>query len=151
MPNWITNQVAIGGAAITPDNWHELIDSLKITAVVNLRSEYQDVFTLPIPMAYLWLPVKDFTEPTFEQLWLGVRFIDTVVKSNQRVLIHCKMGLGRSPTLAAAYLVWTGLSVDESIHKVLSLASVITKPVISHYTLNEFAAYIKDQQANSGG
>jgi hypothetical protein len=35
-----------------------------------------------------------------------------------RVLIHCKMGIGRSPTLAAAYLVWTGTSIDEAIRKV---------------------------------
>ncbi|HET9911132.1 MAG TPA: dual specificity protein phosphatase [Anaerolineales bacterium] len=149
MPHWITDQVAISGGAITPDNWHEIIDDLKITAVVNLRGEYQDIFTLPNPVAYLWLPVVDFTDPTPEQLLLGVQFIDTAVKANQRVLIHCKMGLGRSPTLAAAYLVWTGLSVDEAVHKVLSLTSYIfTRPVISHYTLDKFVAYVKDKPAN---
>ncbi len=145
MPNWITDQLAIGGAAITPDSWHELVDSQKITAIVNLRSEYQDVFTSPHPVAYLWLPVEDFTDPPPEQLLLGVQFIDTLVKANRRVLIHCKMGLGRSPTLAAAYLVWTGLSAEEAIHKVLSQASYITQPVISHYALDKFVTYLKDK------
>jgi protein-tyrosine phosphatase len=149
MPNWITDQVAIGGAAITPDSWRELVDKLKITVIVNLRGEYQDTFSPPNPMAYLWLPAEDHTDPTSEQLWLGVQFIDTAVKANQRVLIHCKMGIGRSPTLAAAYLVWTGLSAEEAIRKVVSAASFITQPVISSYTLNKFVAYTKYRQAGN--
>lgn len=141
MPSWITEQVAIGGAGITPDNWHEFIDDLKITAIVNLRREYQDSFTPPDPMAYLWLPVEDLTDPTPEQLLLGVQFIDTVVKANQHVLIHCKMGIGRSPTLAAAYLIWTGFSIHKAVHKVLSMASYMTQPVISYSALNKFVTY----------
>ncbi len=143
MPHWITDHVAIGGAAITPENWRELVDKLKITAIVNLRAEHQDAFGPPAPMAYLWLPAEDHTDPTLEQLLLGVQFIDTAVRADQRVLIHCKMGIGRSPTMAAAYLVWTGLSADEAIHKVVSAASFIIRPVISRYALDKFVVFTK--------
>ena len=142
MARWVTEQVAISGAAISSGNWHKLVDEMDISAVVNLRSEYQDVFTPPMPIAYLWLPVKDHTNPTLEQLLLGAQFIDTAVQNGQRVLIHCKMGIGRSPTMAAAYLVSTGLSVDEAARQVEGTKSSYG-PVVSRITLNKLVANLR--------
>jgi len=67
---------------------------------------------------FLWLPVKDHAAPTKAQLDVGVSFIRECVKNKQRVFVHCKFGHGRSPTLVAAYLKSTGLSVDEAIEKI---------------------------------
>lgn len=64
---WITDQVLLAGAGISENNWQEVVD-LGITAVVNLRSEHQDTFGTPLPVAYLWLPVTDFTDPTPEHV-----------------------------------------------------------------------------------
>jgi protein-tyrosine phosphatase len=142
MPKWITEQIATGGAAISPDNWNEFAEKMGITAVVNLRAEYQDVFAAPLPVAYLWLPVEDHQDPTPEQMLTGVQFIHAAVQAGQRVLIHCKMGIGRSPTLAAAYLIRTGIAVDEAIRRVEE-NQLLYGPAVSRFTLDTFAASLE--------
>ncbi len=126
--DWITEQVAVAGGTITPEIWPELRRTMGITAVVNMRAEQQDLFGYPPPAAYLWLPVVDHTDPDLEQLALGAHFVDTLVRAGHRVLIHCGMGIGRSRTMAAAYLIWTGLSVDEALRQVEGTTRPIYRP-----------------------
>jgi protein-tyrosine phosphatase len=141
---WVTKQVAVSGAQISPDNCYEYFDQEGITAVVNLRLEYQDFFGPPLPLAYLWLPVVDFTNPSMEQLLLGTQFIETAVKTGGRVLVHCRLGVGRSPTMAAAYLVRTGLSVDEAVQRTIKASGKDYSPIINSGALEEFAAVLKE-------
>jgi len=147
MTHWITEHVAISGAAITPANWRELLENTGIGAVVNLRAEHQDVFTSPLPIAYLWLPVEDYDDPTPEQLMIGAQFIDAEVRAEHRVFIHCKMGIGRAPTMAAAYLVWTGLSTEEAVQRVEGLSPQPNGPAVSRIALRHFETKMKQQQA----
>ena len=143
MARWITEQVAVAGAEISSSNWYQLAEEMDVSAVVNLRSEYQDTFTPPMPVAYLWLPVEDHTEPSPAQLLIGAQFIDAAARNGQKVLVHCKMGIGRSPTMVAAYLLWTGLSVDEAIRRVEGTPRPPYGPVVSRITLNGFAASLQ--------
>ena len=143
MPSWITDSMAIGGVGITPETWPDLVAKHRFTAILNLRGEFQDVFCPPLPQVYLWLPVPDNTEPPPEQLLIGVHFIDTAVQSKQRVLVHCKIGIGRSPTMAAAYLIWRGSLIDNAIETVTQAADMVfVRSVISRWTLEEFTAYL---------
>jgi dual specificity MAP kinase phosphatase len=145
MAYWVTEQIAVSGAAISSENWREYVEKMRITAVVNMRQEYQDAFAPPLPSAYLWLPVVDHTEPTLGQLLMGAQFIDAAVRAGLRVLVHCRAGIGRSPTTVAAYLVWTGMSVEEAIHQVEGTPRRRFGPVVGRYTLQDFAAYLKEQ------
>ena len=146
MARWVTDQVAVGGIAISPANWKELVEEAEISAVVNLRSEHQDSFVPPMPTAYLWLPVDDHSDPTPEQLLLGAKSIETAVRNGQTVLVHCKMGIGRSPTLAAAYLILTGLSVDEAMRRIEGSPRPPYGPAVSRATLNDFAASLQTNE-----
>jgi len=146
---WLSEQVAVSGEEISENNWAVLTARSGFTAVVNLRHEYQDVFSSPLPVAYLWLPVTDFTDPTLEQLFMGSQFIDTAVRAGNKVLIHCKLGIGRSPTLAAAYLVWTGCPVDEALRIIKERSAGISQPIVDHRTLHEFASFL-DEKASFG-
>ncbi|MBI4319684.1 MAG: dual specificity protein phosphatase family protein [Chloroflexi bacterium] len=63
---------------------------------------------------YLWLSIEDETDPTDEQ---ALRFLDFMTDSrNWPVLIHCKVGLGRTGTMAALlrYAV-DGWTMEEAI------------------------------------
>lgn len=135
--NWVTEQVVTTGTRISPDNWCELAERTGVTVVVNMRGEYQDVFISPPPVAYLWLPVEDHRDPTAEQLLLGAQFVEAAVKAGHRVLIHCKVGVGRSATMAAAYLIWTGLSIGQAIRRVEESATllplVVSRPVLARF------------------
>ena len=47
-----------------------------------------------------------------------VKYIDEAVKKNEKVLLHCVGGLGRSGLAAASYLKYKGLNSDEAIKAV---------------------------------
>ena len=80
-----------------------------VTAVVNLRDEYDDRAAGIAPKTYLYLPIIDNTPPTMEQLKKGADFISKEIDAGGKVYIHCAAGVGRAPTMAAAYLVQTGM------------------------------------------
>lgn len=143
--DWITEDIAVGGGTIEPEMWQGFQADNEITAVVNMRAEQQDWFSNPLPIAYLWLPVIDHTDPALGQLLLGAQFIDTAVRIGHRVLVHCAMGIGRSRTMVAAYLIWTGLSVDEAIRRSEGTSSPTYRPE-RRQVLETFAALL-----NRGG
>jgi len=66
----------------------------------------------------LWLPTLNNGVPTFEQIEEGVAFITEKVKAGEKVYIHCRFGCGRAPTLVVAYLISTGMSPEDAMHKV---------------------------------
>lgn len=134
---WITEHVMIAGAGISHETWQEL-RPYNFEAVVNMRAEYQDAFIAPLPKAYLWIPIEDHTNPLPEQLWMGAQFIDVNVKSGSKVLIHCKMGIHRSATMAVAYLIYTGLSKDEAIRKLAEKGPRLYGTDEDHEILNAF-------------
>lgn len=85
-----------------------------ISAVVNMRREFDDVAAGVGFDNHLHLPTEDNTAPSQEHLQQGVEFIRDHVAEGGRVYIHCGVGVGRAPTMAAAYLVSTGMSPDEA-------------------------------------
>jgi Dual specificity phosphatase, catalytic domain len=110
---WVTPAILLGGQPIRRV-WPSLLKQ-GITAVINLRYEYNyasDVAELPLN--YLYLPTVDNTAPSLEHLIDGVRFITQHIARGEKIYIHCWEGLGRSPTLVAAYLVSNGMTTDEA-------------------------------------
>ncbi|MBP1912398.1 protein-tyrosine phosphatase family protein [Thermococcus stetteri] len=92
-------------------------------AVVVLVEEHE----LPYPLEewekrgveVLHSPIPDFTAPSIEQLLQILRWIEERVKGGKRVLIHCMGGLGRSGTVAVAWLMYSrGLSLREALMEV---------------------------------
>lgn len=86
-----------------------------ITAGVNLRIEFDDAqHDLALP-AYCYLPTVDDAAPTLEHLDQGVAFMERVIGEGGRVYIHCAGGVGRAPTMGAAYFMSQGMSLDEAL------------------------------------
>lgn len=85
-----------------------------IGAVVNMREESDDAVRDVAPACYLWLPTTDDAPPRLQDLERGVTFIEEQRAANRGVYVHCASGVGRAPTMAAAYLVSKGMSPEEA-------------------------------------
>lgn len=85
-----------------------------IDAVVNMREESDDAERGVAPEHYLWLPTTDDAPPRLEDLERGVAFIEQHRAADRGVYVHCASGVGRAPTMAAAYLVSQGMTPEEA-------------------------------------
>src|SRR3989338_2065750 len=64
---------------------------------------------------YLWLPTKDHNAPSLKQLEIGTAFLTELHKQKIKTYVHCERGHGRAPTLVAAYLLTTGMNIDQAL------------------------------------
>jgi predicted protein tyrosine phosphatase len=150
--NWISDQIVVSGGAITPEAWQDFRHQTGVTAVVNLRAEREDHFGDDedlLPVAYLWLPVIDHTDPSLTHLVMGVQFIHAAVEAGHKILIHCMMGVGRSRTMAAAYLIWAGHSIDDALLQVEGTTDLAYRPE-RRDLLESFAEYVNRPRRRMG-
>lgn len=69
-------------------------------------------------LAYIHIPVEDFTPPDMDQ---AAQFVDFTrqQRDNQKVVaVHCRGGYGRTGTLIACYLISQGKSAQDAIELV---------------------------------
>lgn len=110
-----------------------------IGATVNLREEADDAQRGVAFPRHLWLPTPDDDAPTIEQLRTGVSFIREALAAETGVYIHCAQGVGRAPTMAAAYLVSEGRSPREAMETIRAVRPFITPTQSQLKRLEEWA------------
>ena len=138
----VTDQVYVG-EQFSRRGWRVLYDE-GVRAVVNMREEFDDR-RLGVNIAtYCYLPTTDRHAPTMAHLHQGVKVIREALARGEKVYIHCRSGEGRAPTMAAAYLISTGLSVEEALTRIRRVRPfiIITPPQLER--LREFAADVTD-------
>jgi protein-tyrosine phosphatase len=87
---------------------------LGITSVVNMREESDDAARGVALDHLLWLPTTDDAAPSVQDLVRGSAFIEKHVSAGDGVYIHCASGVGRAPTMAAAYFVRHGSTAEQA-------------------------------------
>jgi protein-tyrosine phosphatase len=105
-----------------------------------MRIEFDDQEVDIAPPHYLYLPTVDDTAPSLEDLRRGVTFIEQEVDAGGAVYVHCGSGVGRAPTMAAAYLVHTGLTPDQAWKRIRRVRPFIRPTAVQVAQLEQFAA-----------
>ncbi len=135
----ITDQLYLGGQ-IGANDWRRLTER-GVSAIVNMRVEWDDRrFGIDTPHA-LWLPVIDGTAATVEQLYQGVCFIGEQISAGHGVYVHCAAGFGRGPSQVVAYLIACGFGVEDAIIFVADRRPVIHLSARQRMRLHQFADY----------
>lgn len=134
----ITPHIHLGGQ-YTAAGWRRLQER-GVTAVVNLRDEFDDAEAGIAPERYLFLPTIDDTPPTIAQLCQGVRFIRHEIDNGGEIYVHCMLGVGRSVTMVAAYLVASGMTPPAAWKAIRRRRPFIQPTVGQEARLVEFAA-----------
>jgi len=107
--NWITDHLATGHAPMS----YEELDSLRdqgITAIVNLCGEFCDLHRIEEDTGFevCYLPVVDECAPDLAAMEAALNWLDEAIYLNKKVLVHCRLGHGRTGTFIAAYLLRRG-------------------------------------------
>ncbi len=134
----ITSQLHIGGQ-YRQRGWGKL-RARGITAVVNMRMEFDDRVTGIAPARYLHLPTIDDKAPTLDQLRAGTAFITQEIAQGGGVYIHCGSGVGRAATLAAAYLISTGMTSGQAWLYIQEVRPFIRPTAAQFVQIDRFAA-----------
>jgi len=137
--NLITDGIYIGTSICCQIHFNELLKEKEgIEVDISLQTERIDA-AQGIDF-FLWLPVKNLSAPTQEQLSVGVSTIEKFVSLGKKIYVHCMNGHGRAPTLVAAYLVAKGKSVDEAIEFIKSKRPMIHLEDEQIDVLNKFSS-----------
>lgn len=107
--NWITDHLATGHAPMS----YEDLDSIRaqgIRAIVNLCGEFCDLHQIEEDSGFdvYYLPVADECAPDLAEMEKALDWMDESLYLDKKVLVHCRMGHGRTGTFIAAYLLRRG-------------------------------------------
>ena len=95
------------GAAPSTEGYRALAEH-GVTTIVDLRAESDihvpKTLLADLGMDHVAIPLRDGQAPIPNQVQA---FLNTVRRSSGRVFVHCGAGVGRTGTMAAAYLVET--------------------------------------------
>jgi protein tyrosine phosphatase (PTP) superfamily phosphohydrolase (DUF442 family) len=134
----VTNDLFLGGQ-YNRRGWRRLSER-GITSAVNMRGEYDEQKHGFAPEHYCYLPTVDNHAPTFQHLHAGVQFIQQELDAGRKVYIHCWEGVGRAPTMLAAYLVSTGMKPSEAWAKIKATRPFIRPTLPQIQQIDLFAA-----------
>lgn len=139
--NYIDNGIYIGTNQCCQTHFDEKLKQEGITADISLEEERVDA-PFGIEM-YIWIPIKNHTAPTPEQLDFAVATIEKLVAMGKKIYVHCQNGHGRAPTVVAAYFIKKGIGVDEAIEFVKSKRPTIHLEEIQKKGLINFSKNLK--------
>jgi len=107
--HWITDHLATGHA---PMSYEDLdgIHAQGIRAIVNLCGEFCDLHQIEEGSGFevYYLPVADECAPDLAAMERALDWLDESIYLGKKVLVHCRLGHGRTGTFIAAYLLRRG-------------------------------------------
>ncbi len=122
--DWITGKIAIGNYKDA-----KLVTNDTVDAILCLKPDCCDDGNEDIDTLYL--PLIDGSGNDEFTIKDAVEFIDEIVSSNLKILVHCHAGRSRSVCIVARYLmIYTGLTRQQAINKIEEKREIYLSPGI---------------------
>lgn len=111
-----------------------------ITAIVNLCGEFCDLHQIEESTGFevYYLPVADECAPDLAALEKALDWLDAALYLGKKVLIHCRLGHGRTGTFVAAYLLRRGFDV-KSAEKTMQGRNAVPATFQQHSFLKKYS------------
>lgn len=99
-------------------DWRPLVER-DVRLVVDLDGRVdQGIPTIPNQLIYVYFPFDDASLPDLGKMHALGRLVADLIRQQRAVLIHCAMGLNRSPLIAGVALTHLGLSGAEACRQI---------------------------------
>ncbi|MBP9722593.1 MAG: dual specificity protein phosphatase family protein [Gammaproteobacteria bacterium] len=124
---------------------YSLLKKYNIVAVVCL-THYAQPYTPDINLLHISDISETLAEDSFtlDKLLKAVKFIEEQIQSGHNVLVHCKAGASRSPTIILAYIMKKfHFSVEEAYKFTVQKAQHINPTF--RKLLSEYASFLKSE------
>jgi predicted protein tyrosine phosphatase len=108
------------------------------THSVSLRAEFDDVASGLALAHHCHLPTIDGEAPSLEHLDQGTAFLRAAVTEGAKVYIHCQSGIGRAPTLTAAFLRSQGVNLPAALEAIRRVRPFVALTPVQLDRLAEF-------------
>jgi hypothetical protein len=111
----------------------------KIQAILNVDGPAL-CYTVPKNIVFLHYYIPDgqiIPPPTLD---LVLNFIDTQIKAGRNTLVHCAMGISRSPSLIIAYMmiIYPKMSWDQAFREVSRIRPISPAPELKESIIDYF-------------
>lgn len=137
---WITPELSLGPRFDTDEA--ETLARQGVGAVIDVRSEACDdeAALARHGLRLLHMAVDDHRPPTQEQLQQATEWALAEIAAGRRIYVHCRSGIGRSPTIATAVLVAIGYPLGEAYQAVKNRRPWATLSEEQWEALEQFSA-----------
>lgn len=145
----IDDHVLLGGRPSRRDI--RKLAALGVTAIVNMCEEFggHSSEMRAAGLTQLHLPTLDFHCPSPESLKRGVEFLLDQRNAAQQTYLHCKVGRGRSATLALCYLmVAHSLDAGQALNRLRSVRPQVVRNLDRRPAVNQVAREFEDTRWN---
>ena len=142
----VTPQIFVGGQH--SPRGYPIMRGRGISAIINMRERrFSDVDAGIGGERHLQLATIDNSPPAIADLLRGVDFTRAEIVRGGKVYIHCGVGVGRAPTMTAAYLIATGLKPQVALQRIKQARPFIHLTAAQRAALDEFAVVWQARQA----
>jgi protein-tyrosine phosphatase len=143
--SWINEQIAISRAFSAADI--SQIKEAGIDAVVDARSEYTDNQQLIKKAGLLFynIPIDDRYNPSIKQLEKLFKFVEPLLESGKKILIHCQNAYGRAPLITTIILAKRGMEIPDALDLITS-----RHPTVDFSREQELFLYVKFEEYLKG-
>jgi len=98
---------------------------------------------------YAFIPVRDFSAPTIEDISKFVNFVDIMLEQNNPVVVCCGAGIGRTGTMLAAYLVSRCHSPEKALEKVREKRGIGVESYVQREAIFRYASFFGKCESNA--